>query len=207
MINETYCRKTRAMSILELLIVVGLIAVMATLAIPAFVSIAQGSGMKRGIIGVSDALEVARTEAMATSTWVLVGFSPDLTSTPPRLTIVRVSTRDGTANSSADNLQTLAKPTKIENVTLLKQKTEWASNATLLGSSDFGFVAQVDGRSMTFADTIIAFSPQGEAMLRTNSLASWIEIPIRELRGTTPITNKTASIRVSGPSGQVVVSY
>lgn len=197
----------RAMSILELLLVVGLVTIMATLAVPAFVSIAQGSGMRRAIVGVSDALEQARTEAMATSTWVLVGFSQDTTAVPSTLTVVTVASRDGTSDTSAANLIQLFRPLKIENVKLLERSTGWASNATLLNNSMFSFTGTVAGKPKSFSNTVIAFSPQGEALIQTSALSSWIEIPLCELRGSKEIEEKMASIRVSGPSGQVVVSY
>ncbi len=195
------------MSLIELLLVIALVGLMMTLSVPAFVSIAQGSGMKRAIVGVSDSLEQARTEAMAQSTWVLVGISPDTTTMPPNLTIMTMASRDGTTNTATANLQAMTKPIRVENVKLLDSPTGWATNAVLLKDSKFEFTGTVAGKPRKFTGTVIAFSPQGEATLNSSSLSSWIEVPLQEFRGGREMTEKTASIRVSGPSGQVVVSY
>ncbi len=198
------------MSLIELLVVVALIAILAAISVPAFVSIAQGSGMRRAINGISDVLEGARTEAMATSTWVLVGLA-DTTQVnaarTPQLTLMVVASRDGTTNTAAANLIALAKPVRIENVRILDSPTQWAGNAALLKNSSFRFTGTIAGSAQTFTNTVIAFSPQGEALITPTALSSWIEIPVREMRGTKEIAEKTASIRVSGVSGQVVVNY
>lgn len=198
-------RACSALSLVELLLVVALVAILSTLAVPAFVSIAQGSGMKRAIVSVSDSLEQARTEAMAQSTWVLVGFSQNTTNIPQNLTIMSVASRDGTTNTASANLMPLSKPIKVDNVQILPSSL--TSTNPVLKNSQFEFTSTVAGASRRFYGTVIAFSPQGEAILTNSTVSSWIEIPLQELRGNTPITNKTASIRVSGVSGQVIVNY
>ena len=195
----------RALSLVELLVVTALVGILAVMVAPALVSIAQGSGMKRAILGVSDSLEQARTQAMAQSTWVLVGFSQDNTSLPLNLTIMAVASKDGTTNTTAANLMPMGKPIKVENVRILTSPV--TTNVTVLKDSQFGFTATVAGAPREFSGTVLAFSPQGEAILKNSTVSSWIEIPLQELRGSTPITNKTASIRVSGVSGQVIVNY
>ena len=189
----------------ELLVVITLVAILSVLAVPAFVSIAQGSGMKRAVVGLSDSLEQARTEAMATSTWVLVGISPDSSASPPNVTVMAVASRDGTTNTAASNLLPLSKPVRLDSVKVLETAT--TPDATILKNSQFEFTTTVAGKPRKFSDTVIAFSPQGEALLKTSELSPWIEIPLQELRGSTPIASKTASIRVSGVSGQVIVNY
>lgn len=203
--SRDFKRSEGAMSLMEILLVVALVAVMATLVMPAFVAIAQGSGMKRAILGVSDSLEQARTEAMAQSTWVLVGFSQDATSVPQNLTVMTMASRDGTTNTAPANLMPLSKPIKVDNVQILPSSL--TSTNPILKGSQFEFTSTVAGASRRFYGTVIAFSPQGEAILTNSTVSSWIEIPLQELRGNTPITNKTASIRVSGVSGQVIVNY
>lgn len=205
-VNPIRWRKSaQAMSLLEILLVVALVAIMASLVLPAFVSIAQGSGMKRAVVSVSDSLEQARTEAMATSTWVLIGFSQDDTAVPPNLTIMTVASKDGTANTLASNLMPIAKPIRVDSVRILDSAR--TTNGVLLKGSKFEFSATVAGKPRNFKDTVIAFSPQGEAVLEKDVLAPWIEIPLSEIRGSQVMTNRQASIRVSGPSGQVIVGY
>lgn len=199
-----------AFSLIELLVVIALVALLMALAVPAFVSIAQGQGMKRAVNYASDVLELARTEAMAKSTWVWVGVSDttgDNIAKAPEITIATVASKDGTTNTSANNLIQLAKPIRIENVTILSAPTQWASNARTLAGGKFSFSTPVAGKTKSFGDTVIGISPQGEVVLDPAIISPWIELGLSEKRGSTTITNKTASIRISGISGQVVVTY
>lgn len=199
-----------AFSIVELLVVITLVAILSAIAVPAFLSISSGSGMKKAITGVSDALEMARTDAMATSTWIWVGIADTTADNPsknPQITIATVASRDGTTNTAATNLIQRNKPLIIDNVTILTNATTWGTNATVAKGSSFQFVQTVAGLSKTFTNTVIGFSPQGEAVLSTAAVSSWLEVGVREMRGSTPIPSKTASIQVSGVSGQVVVTY
>ncbi len=198
-------------SLVELLVVIAVIAVLVGLAVPALVSLTQGSGMRRAITSVSDSLELARTEAMAQSTWVWVGVA-DTTkanaASTPELAITTVISRDGTRDTTSANLLPLTRPVRVENVKLLPARTDGTPVGTrVLEGSPFVFAAPVDGQSVSFTGTIIAFSPQGEALLDPAATSAWIEIPLREMRGTTEVVDKTASILVSGLSGQVVVNY
>lgn len=205
-----FFRKT-AFSLTELLVVMALIGILVTLAVPAFVSIAQGSGMKKGINEIADALELARTEAMAKSTWVLVGLADTTADNPdhtPRHSLILAATRDGTTNFATTNLMFLSKTAHIKDIKILSSPTPWAgTNAVVLKDSTFSFTTPIAGKSTVFTNTVLAFSPQGEALINPASISPWIEIPIREVRGSTEIESKTASIRVSGLSGQVIVSY
>lgn len=198
------CEDKRALSLLELLVVTALLGILAVMVVPAFVAIAQGSGMKRAVSDVSDSLEQARTLAMAQSTWVLVGFSQDSTTLPHNLTIMAVASKDGTTNTAAANLTPLGKAIKVDNVQILSETT---STNVVLKNSQFEFTVNVAGASRRFSGTVLAFSPQGEAIVTASVVSPWIEVPLQELRGDLPITNKTASIRVSGISGQVIVNY
>lgn len=197
-------------SLVELLIVIALVAIMTALAVPAFVSIAQGQGMKRAINSTSDLLEIARSEAMAKSTWTWVGIVDSTSSNAAKsaeILIAGVISRDGTSNTATANLSTLAKPLRIADVTVLTTATPWSSNATVVKNSSYQFSATVNGQAQTFSGAVVAFSPQGEALITPSSVSRWLEIGLREMRGTTPMTNKTASLRISGVSGQVVVDY
>lgn len=203
--------KTPAFSLIELLIVIALLVLLMVLAVPAFNSIAQGSGMKRAIGGLGDSIEAARTEAMAKSTWVWLGLADTTIENPGKnaqLTAVIVVSRDGTTNRSLNNLSPLAKPLRVDNVKmLLTRLSKWTTNAQAVKGSDYSFTTTVNGAQKTFTDTVLAFSPQGETILKANQVFPWLEIALQETRGNTPIPDKEASIRVSGVSGQVMVTY
>lgn len=200
----------KAFSLTELLIVVALIAVLAVLATPAVVSIAQGGAMRKAINSVSDTVELARIEAMATSSWVLVGFADttaESSSGAYQTSVFVMATRDGTTNMASDNLMTIARPLRLDHVKLLSESSRWGTNAALVKGSPFSFQATLAGKPVQVTDHILAFSPRGEAVVNPSMLRSWFEIPLREVHGTREFEERTASVRVSGMSGQVIVDY
>ncbi len=177
---------------------------------PALVSIAQGQGMKRAIGDVSGLVEQARAEAMATSTWTWVGFSQSTTGPSPELLMVMVSSLDGTTNMAAANLRMVSRPIRIQNVKLLPILTDWAGGIdgiVRFDDASFAFSQTIQNKTVNFGETVLGFNSQGEATLGNGAVPAWIEIGLREMKGTKEITEKTASIRVSGYSGQVDVDY
>lgn len=200
----------KAFSLTELLIVVAVIALMLALGAPALVSIAQGGAMKKAISSVSDTVELARIEAMSTSSWVLVGFadtSAEGSTGGLQTSVFVVATRDGTTNMAADNLMPLSRPLRLDNVKVLSEPSHWGTNAAVLRGSPFSFQATLAGKAVQVSDRVLAFSPHGDAVVDPSVHNSWVEIPLREVRGTKEIEEKTASVRVSGMSGQVLVDY
>lgn len=198
-------------SLIELLVVVALVALLAVLAVPAFISVAQGTGMRRAVSSLSDSIEMARSEAMAKSTWVWLGLADttlDNQGRTPQVTIAMVASKDGTTNSAANNILQVIKPIKVENVKILSALSKWASNSTVpLKGSAYGFSVTIGGAAQSFSDTVLAFSPQGEVLLDAGRVYPWIEVGVREVRGNSDIHDKEASVRVSGVSGQVLVTY
>ena len=97
-------------TLLELLIVVGIIALLLVLIAPAFTYIKSGGDFTNAIYGIQGVLENARTYAKANNTYVFVGFaevdssvdpsvSPQVTtgSTPyGRVAVAVVASKDGT---------------------------------------------------------------------------------------------------------------
>jgi prepilin-type N-terminal cleavage/methylation domain-containing protein len=126
-----------AFTLLELLIVIGIIAVLLVLLAPAFTTIKSGGDVTSAAYTIKAALDTARTYAKANNTYTWVGFyeenvenpsSPN-TSTPPvgRVILSIVASKDGTMPYDRTNLsqQTLTtnllqvgKLTKIDNVHL-----------------------------------------------------------------------------------------
>ena len=101
---------TRGFTLVELLIVVGIIGLLLVLIAPAFTSIKSGSDFSSAVNGISDVLENARTYAKANRTYVFVGLaevdssidpgaSPQVTTgaTPyGRVAVAVVASKDGT---------------------------------------------------------------------------------------------------------------
>ena len=97
-------------TLLELLIVVGIIALLMVLIAPAFTTIKSGSDFRSGVYGIQGLLENARTYAKENHTYVFIGFaevdssvdpsvSPQVTTGPTpygRVAVAVVASKDGT---------------------------------------------------------------------------------------------------------------
>ena len=97
-------------TLLELLIVVGIIGLLLVLLAPAFTSMKTGADFTNGVYGIQGVLESARTYAKANHTYVFVGFAEADSSVDPsvspqvttgsrpygRVAVAAVASRDGT---------------------------------------------------------------------------------------------------------------
>jgi type II secretory pathway pseudopilin PulG len=98
--------RASAFTLLELLIVVGIIAVLMVLLVPAFTNIKTGSDFTSAVYGIQGVLENARTYAKANRTYVFVGFAEVDSSIDPslnpqvagygRVAVAVVASKDGT---------------------------------------------------------------------------------------------------------------
>ena len=125
----------RGFTLLELLIVVGIIGILLVLIAPAFTTIKSGSDFTNAVYGIQGALEHARTYAKANRTYVFVGVaeadssvdpsvSPQITNGPTpygRVAVAVVASKDGTrhfqyatTNQGADWQANYSDPTKPE---------------------------------------------------------------------------------------------
>jgi prepilin-type N-terminal cleavage/methylation domain-containing protein len=124
-----------AFTLIELLIVVGIIALLMVLVAPAFTSIKSGADVTTAAYTIKGVLDTARTYAKANNTYAWVGFFEEDVSQPSanpatagsgRLVISTVASKDGTtvydpANFTAidpTRLMQLGKLTKIDNIHL-----------------------------------------------------------------------------------------
>ncbi len=194
----------------ELLVVIAVLALALALAAPAMFNIAQGQGMKRAIGEVSGLAENARAEAMASSTWIWMGLKEENSGGQKQLLAILVASKDGTTNMATSNLRIIQNPIRIENVRVLSDLTTWGDEVpgtVPLDDSKFKFTQTVRGTATTFSDTVLGFSPRGEATTGNGAVPPWIEIGLCEMRGEVEMPNKKASIRISGFSGQQRVDY
>jgi type II secretory pathway pseudopilin PulG len=102
--------RASAFTLLELLIVVGIIAVLLVLLAPAFTTIKSGSDFTNAVYGIQGVLENARTYAKANHTYVFTGFAEVDSSVDPsvspqvitgqapygRVAVAVVASKDGT---------------------------------------------------------------------------------------------------------------
>lgn len=192
---------------------IAVIGIVIGLSANALVDVARGQGMKRAIADVGGLVEQGRVEAMATSTWTWVGLRQQTVGSDSELVAVLVASKDGSTNRAASNLRLVSRPIRIKNVQVMPLMTKWGYGVDGLelvsagGSDKFSFSQIVRGENLNFSTNILGFSPRGEAAINNSSVPPWIEIGLQEMRGTTPITNKIASLRVSGFSGQLNTDY
>jgi Tfp pilus assembly protein FimT len=151
--------RASAFTLLELLIVIGIIALLMVLIVPAFTSMKTGSDFTSAVYGIQSFLENARTYAKANHTYVFVGFaevdssvdpsvSPQVTTgaTPyGRVAIAVVASKDGTrqfdwatSNQGSDwtanysngaNLTAVGKLQRYENLHFLVDFPSWTPAA------------------------------------------------------------------------------
>src|SRR5438105_6354918 len=106
--------RASAFTLLELLIVVGIIAVLLVLIAPAFTTIKGGNDVTSAAYTIKGVLDQARTYAMANNTYTWVGFYEENTvnpaspnsSTPAigRVIMSVVASKDGTSAYDPNNL-------------------------------------------------------------------------------------------------------
>ena len=146
-------------TLLELLIVVGIIALLMVLIAPAFTSMKSGTDFTNGVYGIQGLLENARTYAKANRTYVFIGFaevdssvdpsvSPQVTTgaTPyGRVAVAVVASKDGTRQfayatsgqgsdwttnySNGTNLVAIGKLPRYENLHFLVDFPSWLPSA------------------------------------------------------------------------------
>ena len=122
----------RGFTLIEMLVVIGVMAVLVSLAIPAYNSMGAGANLTKAVYDVQGILEEAHTYAMANNTYVWVGVleeddsqpSPVVQSSTPigRVVVSVVASQDGTRYSdSSMNPDPFGKAGSTNNVVQLVQ--------------------------------------------------------------------------------------
>ena len=206
-------QQRRAFTLLEMLIVMGIIAILMVLVAPAFTSLKSAGDVTGAAYMVKGVLDTARTYAKANNTYTWVGFfEEDVSLTTPgsagvgRLVMSIVASKDGTnvASSSGTIAPTkliqIGKLTKIDNVHLA---TNLPAGSGASPSSTFGTRPPV-ASAYCLGDTAnsttpfqypagspymfqkaVQFSPAGEALINnnSNSLQTAAEIGLEPTHG------------------------
>src|SRR5437667_9485662 len=98
-------QRRRAFTLLEMLVVMGIIAILMVLVAPAFTTIKSGTDATSAAYTIKGILDQARTYAMANNTYTWVGFYEENVSTPStnpatlgvgRIVMSIVASKDGT---------------------------------------------------------------------------------------------------------------
>jgi len=203
----------KGFSVLELLVAITIVGVLASFTMPAFNAIGGAQSVSQGIYDVSSLLELAREEAITRQTYVWVGFQNIEVNGGRELWMAAVSSRDGTDNTSPNNLTPLTRIVKIKNVAL----SPWSNLKTdtrrlYVGGSPASIAENSSGVSFSvgptgFSDHTVTFTPGGQAMLTGSpgldgGYDPLMEISFRQLRGgTVSDSADDAAIFLNGSTG------
>src|SRR5438128_1339002 len=202
--------RASAFTLLELLIVVGIIGLLMVLIAPTFTSIKSGTDVTNAAYTIKGVLDTARTYAKANNTYTWVGFAGSIGSTVTgNVALVVVASKDGTdlgtgVNISGSRVDITAGVTPIGKVMRLDNAhigdtgmptndgTDFERRATVninyrVGASgsaynsDYYFIEQG-----TEFDRWIRFSPRGEAVVKggATQITQYAEVGLLPTHGT-----------------------
>jgi Tfp pilus assembly protein FimT len=206
-------RSRGGFSLLEMLVILGIIALLVSLALPSFNSMSSARSLAQGAYDAATFLELARSEAVTRRTYVWVGFQNTRVGLEQELQIGAVYSSDGTSDSSPDNLQSLTRTLRVKRATL----TPWsdlksATRALLTGTTPQSVASNANGVSFNvgscpFSQSTVTFTPMGQAMLKGSPTTSdgyipLMDVSIRQTHGATaqPTANDVAII-LNGATG------
>ena len=205
-------QRRRAFTLMEMLVVMGIIATLMVLLAPAFTTIKSAGDVTGAAYTIEGLLDTARTYAMANNTYTWVGFfEENVESTTPgtagvgRLVMSIVASQDGTmiydpsspAQIPSTRLLQVGKLTKIDNVHLWTHTDNPSNSGSTfdtrpnvaptycIGNSISTTPFQYPvGSPYTFVKAV-QFSPGGEARINnsTNSLQTAAEIALEPTHG------------------------
>jgi len=220
-------RPARAFSLIELLVVMGILSIVLTLAVSGFQRLAQGSPLDRAINGISAGFELARQAAVAQSTYTWVCLAEDEVEGKGNvITMAILASKNGDLSSSKKgDVKLINRIEEFPGVKLhsgsLNKFGDQIPASSLANVeelveplSDISFSDQLPkwAQERNFGDGVaIMFSPQGEAMIYRGE-ESVADIDIYEglylmvvpAKGTNPseIEEKSASVvYVNGLTG------
>jgi prepilin-type N-terminal cleavage/methylation domain-containing protein len=177
--------RSSGFTLLELLIVVGIIALLLMLIAPAFTTIKSGTDVTSAAYTIKDALDTARTYAKANNTYTWVGFAGSIGPNQQqyvtgKVAVAVVASKDGTNLWSANDALPAASLAQVGKMVTLNNIHIGDTGVPQNDGTEFESRASVDDdhRISTSANTPypftvqqttftkwIQFSPRGEALV------------------------------------------
>jgi Tfp pilus assembly protein FimT len=195
-----------AFTLLELLVVVGMIGMMTCLTLPAMSSLNRGWSMNRALYDVPMLVEQARAYAMSHNTYVWIGFYND--SANQRLTVGAIA---GTTGAAADinSASTYHPIGKIQNyphvsVQQIDAMAGMTPGEDISNSKIGSFIVKTGAAPVTF-EQVIQFDATGKASIDSSSIYHSIQVGIKTSSGAAADSKDIAAVQVAGMSGQVSI--
>jgi len=201
-----------AFTLLELLIVVGIIAMLMVVVAPAFTNIKGGTDVTSAAYTIKGALDTARTYAKANNTYTWVGFAGSIGSTVTgNVAISVVASNDGTDLRTSDTtfsgdigsvgggVTPVGKVIRLDNAHIgdtgnpTEDGTDFESRAEVDPGYKIGAAGSQYNSLYTFSEQgttfnrWIRFSPRGEAVVRGGAIQvnPYAEVGVFPTHGTT----------------------
>lgn len=215
-------------TLVELIIVLGIILMILGFTAPAVVGILRGRKVEQALSIVSDALERARGEAVTQNTYLWTGFlnvpPADSVSGQDELWILTFKSKTGESRiSDPATILPFGPLRRVEGSSLVNKDKLPGNLSSLMpqGSSDFN-AESVSSKALKWAgagssgsknfDRLIVFTPRGEALIETGDLDLpspqaylWLGLSKTTQGSVAPNEKDCAALSVSGLTGRVLV--
>ncbi|HEX4140258.1 MAG TPA: prepilin-type N-terminal cleavage/methylation domain-containing protein [Candidatus Methylacidiphilales bacterium] len=209
-------RSRRGFSLVEMMCVLAVVSVLASLIWPAVVGMVAGDRLSNNAYMLSNVLQQARATAIARHTYVWVGFqSYNDANGVPAVMVASVAGNSGQTSDLPANTVLTEKPTILKNVALTAQTNYqilpgYDSSVTTqdVASQGYSFQISVAGNANTTFGDVIAFGPDGQVNLAqassgTLQLVQCLGMGLQQAPSSTKL--HVAAIQVRGLSGEVSV--
>ncbi|MEO8205161.1 MAG: prepilin-type N-terminal cleavage/methylation domain-containing protein [Chthoniobacterales bacterium] len=193
--------RNKGFTIVELMVVIGIMALLMALSTPAFQSLAQSKNIVQAMSTTGAFLELARNEAQSRQSYTMVVFgAPDNTNANGNYEAciaVALSADGSTSSTGWGNAVFLSKIFRFENVRFTQAGTSIPNPFPLYGTTatkQFAF------------STAVTFSPDGQALVTSTSNSAYIastNIIMESTRGTSANAIERATIGIAGSTGAV----
>lgn len=222
-----------AFTLVELVIVLGIVLLMLGFAAPSVVGILKGKRVEQALAVVSDVLERSRMEAMSQNSYIWAGLcnvskqDPDNKSGQDELWLITFRNKNGDNRIPSDAMSMAMLPNsalrRVEGVNLIAKDKLPERVLALYPSTAKDFIVEpVSKASLKWAgagnagaksfDRIILFTPRGEAILETGSTELpvpppylWLGLSRTNNGEPAPSEKDMAAVLVSGFSGRVTL--
>ena len=203
----SYSKEMKAFTLVELLVVMGVISLLAAAVVTGFNEIGRARGVTEAAYQIASAVELCRSEAVSRQTYVWLGFQPQTNAGSADLRLGMVYSMDGSStNTNSTNLMPLGKALLIQSVALAPVNTSIATNFSGVDLSTVGAGMSFIIGTNKFTGPSITFMPLGEVTtnpspINTDGFDPILGFGLQPTRGTTLLTNNLTELLIDGSVG------